>query len=90
MPSSTLQAAGITRQHRRLSDCSDLQAGAIIQDSIDTRTSLVISPRILSADDAVDKLQALPADLDTVPFTYHKRQLRFPTGVHSHVQNIVW
>lgn len=84
-----LQAACITRQHRSLSICSDLQAGAAIQDSIDTRTSLVISPRTLSADDAVNKLRALPEDLDTVPFTYHKRQLRFPKGVHCHVHIFV-
>ena len=56
------------------------QAGAILQDAIDVHTSLVISPKVLPANDAVNKLRALPASLDSVPFTYHKRHLRFPKG----------
>ncbi len=64
-------------------DVFGLQAGAILQDCIDCHTSIVISPRVLSPNDAVTKLEAIPATVTTVPFIYQKRSLQFPTGESS-------
>ncbi|KAK9865403.1 hypothetical protein WJX84_007229 [Apatococcus fuscideae] len=69
------------RSHMRLLMDRVKQAGAVLQNAIDSNTSLVISPKILSPEDAVNKLQAVPDANDTIPFTYHNRPLRFPTGI---------